>query len=79
MNSVIDMLIMIPAFSVLYTLLREISRSLLGLRKIPEEKLLDHPPELGERAHERLFKFKKKKKKVEASSEPTNNDEQEQN
>ena len=66
---VAGMLIMIPAFSVLYTLLREICWNRLNLRGIPEEKLLDHAPELGERAHERLFKFKKKKKKVEAPAQ----------
>ena len=59
---VAGMLIMIPAFSVLYTLLREICKARIDLRGVPSEKLQAHPPELGERAHERLFKFKKMKK-----------------
>lgn len=73
---VAGMLIMIPACSVLYILLREICASRVQLRGIPQEKLMDHPPELGERAHERLFKFKKKKKKTETDGK-TGKDNQE--
>lgn len=67
---VAGMLIMIPAFSVIYALLREVSAARVKMRGIPEDKLMDHPPELGERAHERLFKFKKKKKKTSETSAP---------
>lgn len=40
------MLIMIPLTSVAYTLLREFTQKQVEARKIPPEKLLDHPPEL---------------------------------
>jgi hypothetical protein len=62
------MLIMIPAFSVIYALLREISAARVKERGIPGDKLQAHPPELGEQAHERLFKFKKKKKKTDSQT-----------
>lgn len=43
------MLVMIPLTSVLYTLLREFTDKRLAERNIPEEKLLDHPPEIKSR------------------------------
>lgn len=43
------MLFMIPLFSVVYTLLREITANRLSQREIPEEKLMDQPPELRSR------------------------------
>jgi len=72
------MLLMIPLASVLYTLLREWTDRRLEVRKIPEEKLRDHPPELKsqfqqnkgrkERLHlkqmkEKLQQLQKEKKK----------------
>ena len=42
---VAGMLIMIPLFSVLYTLLRELSDNRLEKRQIPGEKLMDQPLE----------------------------------
>ena len=65
---VAGMLIMIPAFSVIYALLREISAARVKERGIPGDKLQAHPPELGEQAHERLFKIKKKKKKTDSQT-----------
>ncbi len=40
------MLVMIPLASVLYTLAREFTNRRLAERNIPEDKLLDHPPEI---------------------------------
>ena len=70
---VAGMLIMIPAFSVIYALLREISAERVKARGIPAEKLQAHPPELGERAHQRLFKIKKKKNNTDAQPEEEQN------
>ena len=61
---VAGMLIMIPLFSVLYTLLREISDNRLAKRQISEEKLLDQPPELRSR-----LKAARKKKKQQPAEE----------
>lgn len=43
------MLVMIPLASVCYTLLREFTQKRLAQRGIPEDKLLDHPPEIQSR------------------------------
>ena len=43
------MLVMIPLTSVMYTLLRELTQKRLEERKIPMEKIMDHPPELNSR------------------------------
>ena len=43
---VAGMLLMIPLASVLYTLAREFTDRRLEARSIPEDKLMDHPPEL---------------------------------
>lgn len=40
------MLLMIPLASVVYTLLREFTDKRLAQRGIPEDKLLDHPPDI---------------------------------
>ena len=40
------MLVMIPLVSVLYTLTREFTNKRLAERNIPEEKLLDQPPQI---------------------------------
>lgn len=63
---VAGMLIMIPLFSVLYTLLREISENRLAKRQIDAEKLLDQPPELRSR-----LKGSKKPSKKEKQQEST--------
>jgi len=41
------MLVMIPLTSVLYTLAREFTNRRLAERGIPEEKLWDHPIDMG--------------------------------
>ena len=43
---IMGMLVMIPLFSVVYTLLREISNKRVEDRQIDPDKLMDHPPEL---------------------------------
>lgn len=43
---VAGMLIMIPLFSVFYTLMREVTNKRLGQRGIDNDKLQDHPPQL---------------------------------
>ena len=57
--SVAGMFLMIPLVSVVYTLLREYTNARLKAKGIPEEKLLDHPPEL-----EKKFGKKRKKEKI---------------
>lgn len=57
---VAGMLIMIPLFSVAYTLLREFAIKRLEKKNIPIEKLNAQPPELGDNLFVRLFKPKKK-------------------
>lgn len=47
------MLLMIPLASVLYALAREFTNKRLAQREIPEEKLLNHPPELKSRFQEK--------------------------
>ncbi len=56
---VAGMFLMIPLVSVVYTLLREYTNARLKAKGIPEEKLLDHPPEL-----EKKFGKKRKKEKI---------------
>lgn len=56
---VFGMFIMIPLFSVIYTLLREITAKRVEKRGIPKVKLQDHPPEL----RIRLQGSKKEKKR----------------
>lgn len=43
---IMGMLVMIPLFSVVYTLLREIANKRVEERQIDPDKLMDHPPEL---------------------------------
>jgi len=43
---IMGMLVMIPLFSVVYTLLREITYRRVEERQIDPDKLMDHPPEL---------------------------------
>ena len=43
---IMGMLVMIPLFSVVYTLLREITYKRVEERQIDPDKLMDHPPEL---------------------------------
>ena len=43
---IMGMLVMIPLFSVVYTLLREIANKRVEDRQIDPDKLMDHPPEL---------------------------------
>lgn len=55
------MFIMIPVFSVLYTLLREITNKRLKARGIPQEKLCEQPPELRPGINwKNIFKLRKK-------------------
>ena len=54
---VLGMMLMIPITSVLYTLLRELTKSRINSRKIDPEKLIDHPPDLRSN-------FKENRKKV---------------
>lgn len=61
---VAGMLIMIPLFSVAYTLLREFAIKRLEKKNIPAEKLMEQPPDLGEGLFTRLFKSKKKTEDV---------------
>ena len=56
---VAGMFLMIPLVSVVYTLLREYTNARLKAKGIPEEKLMDHPPEL-----EKKFGKKRKKEKI---------------
>ena len=60
---VAGMLIMIPLFSVMYALLREVTDSRLDQRNINSEKLMDHPPEF--RSRRKAAKEKKKLKQAE--------------
>ena len=45
-SGIMGMLVMIPLFSVVYTLLREITYKRVEQRQIDPDKLMDHPPEL---------------------------------
>ena len=60
---VAGMLIMIPLFSVMYALLRELTDSRLAQRNIDGKKLMDQPPEL--RSRRKAAKEKKKQKQTE--------------
>ncbi len=55
------MLVMIPLTSVMYTLLREFTDKRLAERNIPEEKLLDHPPEIKSRFQQNKEKKERKR------------------
>ena len=57
---VAGMLVMIPVFSVLYTLAKEITNKRLAVRKIDPDKLRDHPPEISSG-----FKEKRQERKAE--------------
>ncbi len=57
------MLVMIPLTSVFYTLLREFTDKRLEERGIPEDKLLDHPPEI--QSHFRRNKERKQRRRLE--------------
>lgn len=57
---VAGMFLMIPVASVVYTLLREYTNKRLQGRNIPEEKLIDQPPELRSRLKWRQPKKEKK-------------------
>lgn len=54
------MLLMIPLASVCYTLAREITDKRLAERNIPEEKLMDQPPEL----HSRFKQNRERKQRI---------------
>lgn len=58
---VAGMLIMIPLASVLYALVREFTAKRVAARQIPEEKLMDHPPELKSKFKEKREKRKEKR------------------
>ncbi len=68
------MLVMIPLASVCYTLAREFTNKRLLQRNIPEEKLLDHPPEIKSQFQQnkerkerrRLQKMRQKLQKMQA-------------
>ena len=57
---VVGMFLMIPAASVIYTLIREITNARLAIRAIEPTKLEAHPPELKSHLKE---KHKKRKEK----------------
>ena len=73
------MLIMIPLVSVLYTLLREITKSRLEKRDIDRDKLQDHPPELRSRLQQTRERVKERNKEQgkPAAEEETENSESE--
>ena len=55
------MLVMIPLTSVAYTLLREFTQKQVEARKIPAEKLMDHPPELKSKFKENRERKRREK------------------
>ena len=55
------MLVMIPLASVLYTLAREFTSRRLAERNIPEEKLMEHPPEIKSRYQQNREKKERRK------------------
>lgn len=55
---VAGMFLMIPFASVIYTLIREITKARLDLRAVDENKLVAHPPELRSHLKEKGKKFK---------------------
>lgn len=65
------MLVMIPLTSVVYTLLREFTERRLALRKVPQWKLMDQPPELRSKFRETRERKKERKllKKMKAMAE----------
>lgn len=65
------MLLMIPLASVLYTLMREVTDYRLDTRKIPSEKLQDHPPELTSKFKEKRQRAKQKRSKRNEITEDT--------
>ena len=58
---VAGMLIMIPLASVVYALVREFTNKRIAAREIPNEKLMDHPPELKSKFKEKREKRKEKR------------------
>ena len=61
---VAGMFLMIPVTSVVYTLLREYTAKCLAIKEIPEEKLMDQPPQIQSRLKKRMDDKKKKSKKA---------------
>ena len=66
------MLLMIPLASVFYTLLREFTDKRLAQRGIPEDKLLDHPPDIQSplqqrRERQERHRLQKMRKKLQAT------------
>lgn len=66
---IVGMFIMIPIFSVLHTLLREITEKRLSARQIDKEKLRDHPQELRT-----IFKRRKKAVQTQADNSATSDE-----
>lgn len=60
---VAGMFLMIPVVSVVYTLLREFANKRVAMREIPEEKLLNQPPDLRSRLKEKRERSKAKRLK----------------
>ena len=60
---IMGMLVMIPLASVIYTLMREFTKNRTMERKIPDYKLMDHPPEL--RSHFKENRERRQKEKME--------------
>lgn len=58
---VAGMILMIPLFSVVYTVLREYAVRRVGVRKIDPDKLRDHPPELRSKFKEKREVARKKR------------------
>ncbi len=68
---VAGMFLMIPLASVLYTLLGEVTAKRLAARKIDEEKLTEHPPEIMSKFKQRRIRKKKRKETENASKAQT--------
>lgn len=72
---VAGMLIMIPLVSVLYTLLREITKARLDMRCIDRSKLQDHPPELNSKLQKTREKVIARRQSNNTASEEATADE----
>ena len=66
---VAGMFLMIPVTSVVYTLLREYTGKCLAIKEIPEEKLVDQPPQIQSRLKKRISDKKKKTSKASDSKD----------
>jgi len=72
------MLLMIPLASVLYTLLREFTEKRLADKKIPKNKLKDHPPQLRSGFKQKQIEKREKKRKQRKEQENNQQNKQEE-